>query len=98
MEQNRDMWSRTVFRVRGLPNAAQTLEDVSNFLSESLGDTPVDSIRVFSLAMTLNFWERPPSKVATVMFTTPPALVQEGQGEDQWSINDHLILDTHFMG
>jgi hypothetical protein len=107
MEQNSDKWSRAVFRVRGLPNSVQTPEAVSNILSKSLSNHPVDSIRVFSLATTLKFWEDPPSKVATVMFTIPPAVVQEGgDDEDEWSItcgshvdhHDHLILDTHFIG
>jgi hypothetical protein len=102
MDQTSNQWSKLVYRVRGLPNATQSREDVSDLLSKRFGDIPADSIHVFSLATTLNVWEKPPSKVATVMFTTPPGLFQKFS-ENEWSIpsqNDEesLIMDTNFMG
>lgn len=105
MEQNHDKYSKTVFRLRGLPNTVDTMDDVARLVNESLGDIPADRIRVFSLATTLNSWENPPSKVATIMFATAPSVVRDGFGEDEWYIparnlhsNSDLILDTHFMG
>jgi hypothetical protein len=109
MNQNSDKWSQTVFRVRGLPNDVKTLEDVASLLSLRLGDFPRDSIRVYSLAITMDFtlslWQFPRSKVATVMFQTLPSLIQNSPGKQQWSVPaqgpqnvDNVILDTHFMG
>lgn len=104
MMQNNDGWSRTVFRVRSLPNSAKTFEDVASLLSQRLSDIQSDDICVYSLATTLNSWENPRSKVATVMFQTLPSLIQQMQGKDEWSIpggsilNDGFIMDTNFMG
>jgi hypothetical protein len=105
MNQDSDKWSRTVFRVRGLPNGVRTLKDVASLLSPRLADIPSDSIQVYSLATTLIAWESPPSKIATVMFQTLPLLIQKSPEEKQWSIPakghpnvDNLILDTHFLG
>jgi hypothetical protein len=102
MDQSREKWTKVVFRVRGLLNTTQSREDVSKLLSERLGDIPAESIHVFSLATTLNDWEQPPSKVATVMFATPPGLLQKAS-QDEWSIpsknfDEHLLLDINFMG
>ena len=104
MNQDSDKWSTTVFRVRGLPNDVKTLKEVASLLGQRL-DIPGDSIRVYSAATTLNPWENPPSKVATVMFQTLPSLVQNSLGEKQWYIQakghpnvDDLILDIQFLG
>jgi hypothetical protein len=105
MSQDSDEWSRTVFRVRGLPNAVRTLKDVASLLSPRLADIPSDSIQVYSLATTLFAWESPPSKIATVMFQTPPLLIQQSPKEKEWPIPakdqpnvGHLTLDRHFLG
>lgn len=109
MGQDSNKWSKTVFRARGLPSDVKTLEDVASLLSLRLGDVPRDSIRVYSLATTLDFtlnlWEYPRTKMATVMFQTLPSLIQNSPGEQQWSVPaqgpqnfDDVILDTHFMG
>lgn len=108
MNHDTDKWSKTVFRVRGLPNDVKTLEDVASLLSLRLGDFPSDSIRVHSLAttldFTLNFGESPRSKVATIMFQTLPSLIQNSLGKQQWYVqaqgsqNVDVILDIHFMG
>jgi hypothetical protein len=104
MNQNRDrdQWSTLVFRVDGLPNSTDSREDVATLLSQKLGDVTADSIHVFSLATTLYSWESSKPKVATVMFARPPGLLQSVDG-DRWEIpstnpDEHLILDTHFMG
>ncbi|RYP61328.1 hypothetical protein DL771_010167 [Monosporascus sp. 5C6A] len=104
MEKNQAKWSKTVFRLRGLPNTTSTSKEVASLVSGMLGDTLVDNIRVCSLATTLSLLESPRSKVATVMFATAPALVRRGHNEDEWVIRGglhfqiDLILDTHFMG
>ena len=101
MGNSQVQWSRIVFRLRGLPNGIQTLDAAANFISGTLGDTPADSIRVFSLATTLSLHERPPSKVATVMFSTAPTIVALGYAKNEWAIppgEGSLILDTHFHG
>ena len=101
MDTSSGQWSKIVFRLRGLPNRITTLDGTAIFLSGTLGDTPTDSIRVFSLATTLSSHERPPSKVATVMFSTVPAMVALGYDKNEWNIppgEGRLILDTHFNG
>ncbi|KAI9654109.1 MAG: hypothetical protein M1821_006820 [Bathelium mastoideum] len=100
MDQSRDEWLKFVFRVRGLPNTIKKHEDVSKLLGERLGDIRPDTIHVFSLATTLPAWE--PSKVATVMFASPPGLLQE-TSVHEWpvpsrNLDEHLLLDTHFLG
>jgi hypothetical protein len=105
MKQDSDKWSRTVFRVCGLPNDVKTAEDVASLLSSRLGDISDDCIRVYSLATTLHSWESPRSKMATAMFQTLPSLIQESDGENEWCVPanqgqpvDSLRLDIHFMG
>jgi hypothetical protein len=105
MEQSHYKWSKTVFRLRKLPNTVETLEDVVSLVEERLGSIAINNIRVFSLATTLNFWENPSSKVATVMFGTVPPLVRDSFFKSEWYIparsiytDDDLILDTHFIG
>jgi hypothetical protein len=108
MSQDSDKWSKTVFRVRGLPSDVKTLEDVASLLSSRLGDIPSDRMKVYSLANTLdftNYWDAPSSKMATMMFQSLPSLVQSSPLKKEWSISakgsqsvDELILDIHFMG
>ena len=104
MYQDSDMWSGTVFRVRGLPNSVSSPKDVASLLSLSLGDIPSHSIQVYSSAITLVTWESPPSRVATVMFQACPSLIQNIPKATEWSIlakgypGIDLILDTHFLG
>lgn len=64
---------------------------------------------MYSLAsapdFTQNFPESPRSKQATVMFQTPPSLIQNNPERQQWSVpdqgplnGDDIMLDIHFMG
>jgi hypothetical protein len=109
MNQDSDKWSKTVFRVGGLPTDVKTFEDVASLLSFRLGDCPRDSIRVHSLATALdftqNFGQSPRSKTATVMFQTVPSLIQKSPGKRQWTVPAQgpqnvgdVNLDVHFMG
>lgn len=97
-------WLGKVFPLRGLPRDMATFDDVAKILSNSLGDSQVSSrdIRVYSLANTLKPLERPPSRVATVMFSVVPSLLHNGGTQHQWSIPingiDDLILDANFIG
>ncbi|KAK2762332.1 hypothetical protein FQN54_001342 [Arachnomyces sp. PD_36] len=86
MDRGHQKWLRTVFRLRGLPNTVEFLEDVAPLLSEKLGDVPVDHIHVYSLATTLISWQDPPSKEATIMFTTPPSILEDNSCKDEWHI------------
>ncbi|PYH69627.1 uncharacterized protein BO88DRAFT_443625 [Aspergillus vadensis CBS 113365] len=99
-------WSKTVFRLRALPDTVETKEDAARLLSKRLSDISTHQIWVYSLALTLNYWEDPPTKVATVMFDVPPSLVQRNPESRAWHIparghdrnSPDLILDTHFIG
>ena len=104
MESNQEDWLRIVFRLRGLPSTVETRDDVAELLSEALGDVPAANIRVFSLATTLNVWESPRSKVATVMFDVAPSIVRRDSTERQWLVptrssdEPDLLLDIDFLG
>jgi hypothetical protein len=109
MNQSSDKWSKLVFRTSGLPNNVGTAEDVASLLSSRLGGLPVGSIRVYSLALTLDYtlntWQSRRTKVATVMFQTPPSIVLNSPGHQEWYVpaqgpqdGGDLILDAHFMG
>jgi hypothetical protein len=104
MKQDSEKWPRTVFRVRGLPNHFKTVEDVASLLSSRLGDILDDFIRAYSLATTLNSWESPRSKMATVMVQTLPSLFQESHWVKEWCVPaiscqhdvDGLMLDSFY--
>ncbi|KAK3342072.1 hypothetical protein B0T25DRAFT_358324 [Lasiosphaeria hispida] len=107
MDATREKWTRMVFRLRGLPNATSSMEDAALRVQQRLSDIAVNSIRVFSLATTLNHRETSMSKVATLMFLTTPSILQYSPpNQDEWPLissgsqsdGSHLILDTHFMG
>ncbi|KAI8631124.1 hypothetical protein F5Y19DRAFT_473523 [Xylariaceae sp. FL1651] len=105
MENNNNLWSRMVFRLRGLPHIVETLEGVASLVEEGFCDASAHGIRVFSLATSLSFWEIPPTKVATIMFAAAPSIIQNNYDSREWTIpvqsrgfTYNLILDTHFMG
>ncbi|GKZ21143.1 hypothetical protein AbraIFM66951_008668 [Aspergillus brasiliensis] len=95
---------KTVFRLRQLPETVETPADVAELLSKRLRVTEGE-ITVRSLAQSLEHWENPRTKVATVMFKVCPSPVLERPDAKEWYIdgmshdlNDRLILDTHFLG
>jgi hypothetical protein len=102
MNSGHDDWSRKVFRLRGLPNTITTFDAVASRLSEGLRGYPTEKIHVFSLATTLNYWERPLSKISTVMLADVPPFLGDPHPDGQWTIpsrdNGDLILDTNFLG
>jgi len=99
-------WSRKVFRLRQVPGHVSGPLAATSLLSEALS-IPRDHITIFSLATTLNRWEEPPSKVATLQLKSVPKYLADsstGNGSE-WSIpvpggkpNEMFILDTHFNG
>lgn len=105
MAASRRDWPRTVFRLSGLPSTTTTRDDVASLLSDRLGDTPTNCIRVFSLATALHVREPSRFKVATVMFSSVPSLIDPVSSSNEWpvlakpldAVGD-FILDTHFMG
>jgi len=103
METPQEDWSRTVFRLQRLPTTVVSRDDVARLLGEALGDVRPENIRVFSVATTLNSWETPRSKVATVMFNSTPSIITKNNGEKQWLVprgvaDAELLLDVHFLG
>ncbi|KAI0406999.1 hypothetical protein F4802DRAFT_605837 [Xylaria palmicola] len=105
MDRHNDAFSKTVFRLRGLPHSVKTLDDVATLVSKGLTDIAAHHVRVFSLATDLGFGDGPPTKVATIMFATVPSLVRDHKSNRQWEISirvpghEHcLVLDTQFDG
>jgi len=97
---------RTVFRLSGIPNGAPTTAAVAALVAKSLG-VAIENVKVYSLATTLNPWERPPSRVATLMLRQTPVLFQKSrEGQNEWMLESDgdelggvvLVLDTHFWG
>ena len=92
--------SALTFRLRGCP-AYLDRADLRNRLSAFFGDIAPDAIHIQSLARTLDPWENPPTRTATLTFTTLPSVVKI-QTEREWKIDTGLdgsfILDTHFFG
>ncbi|KAI1321681.1 hypothetical protein F5Y16DRAFT_416784 [Xylariaceae sp. FL0255] len=96
------MSCKRVFRLRGLPLNINR-EDVASLVSQCLGDMQPQNIHVYSLATSLLFGGKPLSMMATVMFDTMPARLQNYQIEYEWEISSQnsewsLTLDHHFMG
>jgi hypothetical protein len=104
MEKSSGDWARTVFRLRGLPDTVDSLEGAAHTMHAQLDGISIASIRILSLATALTFGETliPPSKVATLMFSSPPSLVLNRSDANEWAVDQDpdcdLVLDTHFMG
>jgi hypothetical protein len=98
-------WTRKVFRLRKVPqDSASSPIKAAILLAEAL-DIPLDHIIIYSLAVTSDIWESPPSKVATLQLKSVPKCLQEKMMENQWLIplpeaapHQNLLLDTHFEG
>ncbi|KAL7627351.1 hypothetical protein AAE478_001543 [Parahypoxylon ruwenzoriense] len=102
MDAEYQSWRRRVFRARGIPNRITTRDQTASLLGEELGIQRVAGIHVYSLATTLDVWETPPSRVATVQFDEIPQCVKKHLDRTEWSIpcgasDDVLILDIHFL-
>jgi len=100
---NTQDWSRTVFRLRRLPNHVSTPADVASLLSSIVG-IPSDHVVVYSVARAPEIFEVP-SKVATLQLKSVPPCLQLSLAGNEWPLlvsgeetADSLILDTHFEG
>jgi hypothetical protein len=76
---------------------------VAELLAHCLNDITAADIHIFSLARTVDQWERPPTQVATLTFRKTPALVASAYADREWSLHVAgslipLILDTGFAG
>lgn len=96
-------WTRTVFRLRRLPNHVSAPAEVAILLSDIL-DFPSDHVIVYSVARTSEFFGVP-SKVATLQMKSVPVCLQQSLKNTEWSLPigggkaaDVLILDSHFEG
>ena len=67
-------------------------------VSAAFGDITPDDVLIHSLATAP--WERPPTKTATLQFTTLPSVIDTVKKE--WKVEGRdlgtLLLDTHFLG
>lgn len=94
--------SRT-YRVRQLPQNLHQ-HGVASFLAEASSELgSAANIQVFSVAPSLNLYERTPTKTATVVFKETPQCFNDDK--TQWTIISghpewprHLIFDIHFIG
>lgn len=93
--------SRT-YRVRQLPYHMDR-HQVVRLLCTLLDSIEPGDIQIYSLASSLSPWERPPTKVATVMFGRLPAILDSD--ETEWVLHSqraglqrNIIIDIHFLG
>lgn len=96
--------SRTVFRLRKLPNHVRDKDTAASLVATALS-FDVNNIAIFSLANTSDIWENPPSRVATLQLSSLPDRLLHAQGDNEWQIplpggnpDDFLFLDIHFKG
>ncbi|VUC31502.1 unnamed protein product [Clonostachys rosea] len=96
-------WNRRVFRLRSLPNRITNTSEACQLISEALSIS-TEHVDVCSLAKTLNRWELPASKVATLHIRVVPECLREKNQSNEWELplredpRRPLILDTHFQG
>ena len=97
-------WSRTVFRLRNLPNHVSDPAKVVSLVATAL-NVPVNHVTIYSLAKTSDIWEVPPSRVATLQLKTTPGCLQQALNNDEWTVpvpdggpGEALLLDVHFKG
>jgi hypothetical protein len=97
-------WSRSVFRLRKIPNDISNPAEAAKLLGDALA-IPVNNIIIFSLAETSDRYEVPPSRVATLQLTSVPSCISNAPKRDEWEVpipegshSDVLLLDIHFRG
>jgi len=95
---------KRVFRVRGLPNHVRTCAEAAVLVSRRLGLSAPADVHIASLATTLDYWETPLSKIATLQFKATPRSFGTPVRPGEWQVSlggDNpgcLIIDTHFLG
>ncbi|KAJ2992379.1 hypothetical protein NUW58_g2188 [Xylaria curta] len=94
--------TKLTFRLRRCP-ADANVKACAALLGLAFDDLDPEDIHIRSLAFSLDPWERPPTKTATLMFRKIPALLLKKASRCEWelaveSLEEPLILDTHFLG
>jgi len=96
-----DRDDRRTFRVKHLPHHMQ-IHHAQRFLRDLLSyDDDAGKLDVLSLASDVESHENPPSKVATVQFSTTPQVLESGKVEwnfERVGLLRDIIIDTHFLG
>ncbi|EXJ73272.1 uncharacterized protein A1O5_03032 [Cladophialophora psammophila CBS 110553] len=94
---------RPTYRVRQIPAHCAQFDEVARILSYVLDYRK--GITVRSLASSIDSFESPPTKVATVAFEDLPQALHDAKdpGRSEWSFGNkifshNLIIDTHFQG
>lgn len=96
-------WTRQVFRLRKLPSRVRGPPEAAVLLAGALSIAP-GSMVVYSVAETVDRWESPRTKVATLQFKTVPSSLKGSLKANEWEIpcadapGGVLILDIHFEG
>ncbi|KAI1126898.1 hypothetical protein F5Y10DRAFT_243740 [Nemania abortiva] len=93
---------RITYRLRRCPLDADA-KRCAILLSLAFPDIQPEAVRIRSLAPSLNPWERPHTKVATLTFQITPASLTGQLDQNEWvlpiqELESPLILDTHFLG
>jgi hypothetical protein len=91
------------YRLRQLPQHLER-KDIPAFLCKASPDFGrEEDIEIFSLAANLITWEKPPTKIATLVFKKTPAVFDNDEGE--WTVSARnagwdrkLIFDVRFHG
>jgi hypothetical protein len=91
------------YRFRQLPPQVDTRFLPTLLLSIDAAFGPLGNIRVHSLASSLDPWESPPTKVATITFKQLPSIFDNEDKE--WvflarniGLLKNVIVDVHFLG
>ncbi len=102
MGSQKSEWKRSVFRLSGIPFRCSTHRQVQALVAKSV-EISNEGVKVYSLATTLNPWEMPQTRVATLMFLDIPGFLEQESGSKQWLLtlredDNPMVLDTHFQG
>jgi hypothetical protein len=91
-----------VYRLSNIPSDADRYK-VIQLLVQALGDISYDSIKIFSLAFSLDHLNESPLKTATLTFKKVPDIIGSETEKSQWrfelpGLSSALLLDSHFLG
>lgn len=91
-----------VYRARNLPGHADRLAAIE-LLAQCVPDIALDDVQLGSLAFAVDPWSLSPTKTATLMFKTVPAVIGINPNSTEWTfpvpgLESPIILDIHFYG
>jgi hypothetical protein len=88
--------------VRQIPHHVDECQLISILITAAKDLGPSDNIAVCSLSQNLNQWERPPTKVARVVFRDTPTRFDND--DQEWIISTkglgwrrNIVIDVHFL-